>query len=109
MMIIIQAMVLLLQGKGTVVKSYMYKNSAKVPKYLDYELLMDPLYSRGNRVHYDFLHLHFRRCKMTHVGLLSVGVLPYNNHVIISNPRVRISNYSLFVHVNTILVSTVND
>ena len=52
-----------------------------MPKYLDIELLIDPLHPRGNFVHYDFLHLHYRKCKMTHVDILSVGALPYNSHV----------------------------
>ena len=35
------------RGKGTVVKSYMYESSAKVPKYLDRVLLIDSLRHRG--------------------------------------------------------------
>ena len=43
------------------------KSSAKVPIYLDCELLIDPLPSRKNCVSYDCLQLHYERCKMTHV------------------------------------------
>ena len=59
----------------------MYESSAKVPKYLDCELLKDPMYPKGHFVHYNFLHLHYRRCKITHVGLLSIVALPCNSHV----------------------------
>ena len=74
-MIIIQEIVLILRRKGNVVRSYMYESSANVSNNLDCELLIDPLHLRGN-----FVHLHYRRCKMTHVGLLSVRALPCNSH-----------------------------
>ena len=72
---IIQEIVVILQGKGTVVKSYMYESSTRVQKYLDRGLLIEPVHPRVIIVHYDFLHLHYIRCKSTHVGLLSVGAL----------------------------------
>ena len=83
-MIIIQEIVLILQGEKYRCKIiYMYKSSAKVSKYLYRELLKDPLHHKPEDtfVYYDLLQLNYRRCKMTHVGLLSVGALPCNSHV----------------------------
>ena len=61
----------------------MYENYARVAN----EWLIDLMHPRGNFVHYDFLHLQYRGCKMKGVGLLSekghrstamLTTLPYN-------------------------------
>ena len=44
--IIIQEIVLVLQGKRYHCKACMYESSAKVPKYSDCGLLIDPMYHR---------------------------------------------------------------
>ena len=46
-MIIIQQIVLILQEKRNHCKACMYESSAKVPKYLDCGLLLDPMYHGG--------------------------------------------------------------
>ena len=106
-MIIIQQIVLILQEKRNYCKAFMYESSAKVPKYLDCGLLIDPMDNRGHILHFNFLQLHYRRCKITHVGLLTVVASPCNSHVNyitlkIGTHRVLISNYCLFLHVYTI-------
>ena len=51
-----------------------------MPKYLDCGQLTDPTRSRGV-VHYNYLHLHYRRREMICVGLLQVAALLCNSHV----------------------------
>ena len=61
-MIIIQGIILIIQVKTIVHYTlYLYESSAKVPKYLELELLVDPLHPRRNFVYYDSLQLHYRK------------------------------------------------
>ena len=48
---------------------------------LDLAPAIDPLPTRGNFVHYDFLKLHYISNKMTHVSPLVMGVFACNRHV----------------------------